>query len=399
MEEKGPWDLPRHLRKKEKDLHRNYGAEAKEDLKADGRVTKFFITNLPSGCRHWDVADFFKVFGNVTGAYIARKPDKEGRKFGFISFINVTDVKGMERALNGTKMGGYKIFANLAKFAKENSAVSRDSKEDGGIVRPKQPQQPPVLNQPFVNIGKDEMHAFKDLIGCALVGRCKNLEILRKLDECFLEKKVSGVSLSYLGGLYMLVKFEVEASCVNFLMDHSCWKDWFSVLDPWDNQSLPFERLAWVKVQGVPMHLADNDVLNNIVENFGKIVHGSQLEAGDGNLSVSWIGLLVGEGVRIHEQVTLRWKNKQFRVWVEEEINDWVPGSVGLVEVPTDVSSSLDSRRSHESVGQVAEKAVDLNDVEATAQLNFNALNLEEAVCEEESGWWKAFTGERKCGF
>ncbi|KAJ0523865.1 putative RNA recognition motif domain, nucleotide-binding alpha-beta plait domain superfamily [Helianthus annuus] len=109
MEEEASWELPRNLRKKGKEIHRNVGVEVLEEKKGNGSVTKFFITNLPPGCRPWDVADFFKVFGTVSEAYIARKPDKEGRKFGFISFYNVQDVKGMERAINGTKMGDTRL--------------------------------------------------------------------------------------------------------------------------------------------------------------------------------------------------------------------------------------------------------------------------------------------------
>ncbi|MFS7922117.1 hypothetical protein Hanom_Chr03g00244971 [Helianthus anomalus] len=69
------------------------------------------------------------------------------------------------------------------------------------------------------------------------------------------------------------------------------------------------------------------------------------MEAEYGNLSVSWIGLLVGEGNRIHDHVTFKWKNKQFRVWIEEEINDWVPDSIGKVVVLDNVTSSSDSGR------------------------------------------------------
>ncbi|MFS8002241.1 putative RNA recognition motif domain, nucleotide-binding alpha-beta plait domain superfamily [Helianthus anomalus] len=72
----------------------------------NGNITKYYITNLPLGCNPWDVADFVNVFGEVSGVYIARKSDKEGRRFRFVSFKNVADVKEMERALNGTKMGG-----------------------------------------------------------------------------------------------------------------------------------------------------------------------------------------------------------------------------------------------------------------------------------------------------
>ncbi|MFS7934270.1 hypothetical protein Hanom_Chr05g00389561 [Helianthus anomalus] len=114
------------------------------------------------------------------------------------------------------------------------------------------------------------------------------------------------------------------------------------------------------------MHLADNDILNNIAEHFGKIVHGSQLEADDGNLSVSWIGLLVGEGERIHNQVTLKWKDKLFRVWIEEECSDWVPESVGKVNIP---SYAGDKFHSDPSSPQSGNKKMD-GEVEKTHVIN-----------------------------
>ncbi|KAF5805472.1 hypothetical protein HanRHA438_Chr05g0219251 [Helianthus annuus] len=159
------------------------------------------------------------------------------------------------------------------------------------------------------------------------------------------EQQFFGDLLSYLGGLSMLLKFGNEDSCSKFLLDNKVWCSWFSSLDPWNGQSLLFERLAWIRIIGVPMHLADNDVLNNIAEHFGKIVHGSNLEAEDGNLSVSWIGLLVGEGERIRDFITLKWSNKMFRVWIEEEFSAWVPEFVGLVSGP---SVDLDSLFSNE---------------------------------------------------
>ncbi|KAJ0603214.1 hypothetical protein HanIR_Chr03g0148061 [Helianthus annuus] len=250
-------------------------------------------------------------------------------------------------------MGGSKIVANLARFAKEIAGLVSDGK-DKAVGNDLNSLQPPVAkfnqNIPVVDRGKgklfsdlfkndnqssdvkfnstsesgkiieiaDNTLAFRDLIGNALVGRCKDLGILRK-------------SLSYLGGLSMLLKFESEDSCSKFLLDNQIWCSWFSSLDLWNGQSLPFERLAWIRINGVPMHLADNDVLNNIAEHYGKIVHGSELEAEDGNLSVSWIGLLVGDGERIRDFITLKWSNKLFRVWIEEEFSDWVPESVGVV--------------------------------------------------------------------
>ncbi|MFS7928774.1 putative nucleotide-binding alpha-beta plait domain superfamily, RNA-binding domain superfamily [Helianthus anomalus] len=75
MEEEGSWLDPHHRRNKGK------GPDNKKVGKED--ITKFYVTNLPVGCRPWDVADFVAGCGEVAGMYIARKKDKEGRRFGF----------------------------------------------------------------------------------------------------------------------------------------------------------------------------------------------------------------------------------------------------------------------------------------------------------------------------
>ncbi|KAJ0726702.1 hypothetical protein HanPI659440_Chr12g0473371 [Helianthus annuus] len=224
----------------------------------------------------------------------------------------------MERALNGTKMGGSKLVVNLARYSKENAGFKGGKyREEEANVKKQPVSAQEVKNQyqknvhgrvrlfsdlfksdpsnsvsksnPAVEVGisidiVDNTSAFSELTGRALVGRCKDLVTLRTLNSILAENKTRGVSLSYLGGLSMLLKFDSEESCVNLLMDHHRWKSWFSNLDPWNCQSLPFERLVWVKVQGVPMHLVENDVINNIAEHFGKVVHGSQLSSDDDNI-------------------------------------------------------------------------------------------------------------------
>ncbi|MFS7930724.1 hypothetical protein Hanom_Chr04g00347671 [Helianthus anomalus] len=60
------------------------------------------------------------AYGEVEGAYIVRKWDKGGNKFGFMMFKNVRDRKGLEWNLRDLKMGGYKLISNVVKFALEN---------------------------------------------------------------------------------------------------------------------------------------------------------------------------------------------------------------------------------------------------------------------------------------
>ncbi|KAJ0865336.1 putative RNA recognition motif domain, nucleotide-binding alpha-beta plait domain superfamily [Helianthus annuus] len=359
MEDDGSWkDVP------VKKNNRKKGFSG--DKINNGNITKFYVTNLPTGCTPWEVSEFVKVFGDVAGVCVARKADKEGRKFGFISFRHVVDVKEMERALNGMKMGGFKLIANIARYAKENTGlfdVNREVMNDNLKEPAKPAKEYKIYNQAYVNQGRgrlfsdlfakhstdagasssmdvtdgkcivipDDTLAFKDLIGKALVGRCKELTVLRKLKDLLAESNIVGVSLSYLGCFFMFLKFDDEESCNSFLLDHPSWGRWFSSLDSWHGQSHPFERLAWVRVQGVPVHLAVNSVVDSIVGRFGKIVHGSQISKEEENLSSNWVGVLVGEGERIHEYVTLCCNKKQFRVWIEEEITDWAPEGMGEV--------------------------------------------------------------------
>ncbi|KAI3804179.1 hypothetical protein L1987_32353 [Smallanthus sonchifolius] len=41
-------------------------------------VVKFYVSNLPAGCRSWDLSSALSAFGVISGTYIARKKDKEG---------------------------------------------------------------------------------------------------------------------------------------------------------------------------------------------------------------------------------------------------------------------------------------------------------------------------------
>ncbi|KAJ0716265.1 hypothetical protein HanPI659440_Chr13g0510741 [Helianthus annuus] len=265
----------------------------------------------------------------------------------------------MERAVNGTKMGGNKLLANLARFAKENEDVEFINQEVGNgnvnvPVNDLHNQGHKICNQAYVsqgggrkfsdlfskpnedagsdqhkanNPGKvivvpDDTMAFKDKMGKVLIGRCKDLVTLRNLNGLIAEVRIPGISLSYLGGLSMALKFVNDTACGEFLLDHHRWNNWFLSLDLWNGQSFPLERLAWVRVFGVPVHLLEDEVINSIAGQFGKVVHGAQISEGEENWSFWLVGVLVGDGARIQESVSVRWRHMQFRVWVEEEVGE-----------------------------------------------------------------------------
>ncbi|MFS7903174.1 hypothetical protein Hanom_Chr01g00020881 [Helianthus anomalus] len=104
--------------------------------------------------------------------------------------------------------------------------------------------------------------------------------------------------------------------------------EWFSTLDVWVGQSLAYERIAWLKIHGFPIHLTRKDTFDAIGGHFGTLVHDSQLQSNDNDLCVDFVGVIVGGGNTIKEELTLEWSNKNFKVWIAEEIDNWIPDCI-----------------------------------------------------------------------
>ncbi|KAF5804586.1 putative RNA-binding domain superfamily [Helianthus annuus] len=295
-----------------------------------------------------------------------------GNRFGFISFNNVRDVKELERELNGTKMGNSKLKVNVARFASENESlfgnsnaekVHRSEELPGGVPKHYNINSQAVANrgrgllfselfskENFPTAGEaskkatdgmvvevpEKTLAFPDLSGKAAVGRCLDLVTLNNLNNLLSKDGIKEFSLSYMGGLFMTVKFYKEEDCNELVCNHAVWRQWFSSLDHWSGQSMTFERIAWLKVVGVLIHLAVDEVYNSIVGRFGKVLHGSQRSSEDCDLSVNCLGILLGDGVRIADHITLKWKDKLLKVWVEEEMADWIPDCLREEESSSD---------------------------------------------------------------
>ncbi|KAJ0691799.1 putative RNA recognition motif domain, nucleotide-binding alpha-beta plait domain superfamily [Helianthus annuus] len=252
-------------------------------------IVKFFVSNLPDKCSSKEIGDFFSAFRDVVGVYVARKRDKEGNRFGFVSFSGARNKSDLVENLKSVRMGNYKLRTNIARFALENFVDSR-SKEYGPKVHGTRPCQGVGNSQLFGGQPRPTRPVDANPLGSAyrdiLVGSSKNIRSEEK----------------------------------------------FSWMEVWEGQVLPFELIAWLKISGVPIHLLDNEVLDSVGRLFGKVVHTSSLSYDSSDLSYDLVGILVGDGGRINESVTLKWKDRKFVVWIHEETDEWVPDCIGNEE-------------------------------------------------------------------
>ncbi|KAJ0667523.1 hypothetical protein HanPI659440_Chr17g0678741 [Helianthus annuus] len=171
----------------------------------------------------------------------------------------------------------------------------------------------------------DRTFAFKNLVGSAVIGKTVDLETLVDFDKLLRIARVGFSSIQYLGGLFILISFPDAPAASSFVDDRKIWGPWFDKLEIWSGQMLPPERVAWLKLHGIPLNLMEADVFMQIGDLFGKVLFVPKFLDDDKDLSVVKIGVLVGNAHRNYEVVSLRWKDKVFRVRVDEDLEDWVP--------------------------------------------------------------------------
>ncbi|KAI3693928.1 hypothetical protein L1987_76884 [Smallanthus sonchifolius] len=82
----------------------------------------------------------------------------------------------------------------------------------------------------------DETRAFQELYGKALVGRCVDVVTLTKLNSILNDVGFRYESLSYIGGLLTLIKFDSEELGSELLNNHEAWASWFTSLEEWQEK-------------------------------------------------------------------------------------------------------------------------------------------------------------------
>ncbi|KAJ0666835.1 hypothetical protein HanPI659440_Chr17g0671131 [Helianthus annuus] len=275
-------------------------------------------------------------------------------------------------------MGGNKLKVNIARFAVENGGLESGSEKTKPDKGTRTDPAPPFGKHVFAqndhrsyrdvvapSLGKvgssiedrrlaggsrekvleipSSDKAFVSLHRSAVVGRTRDLDTLIYFDRLLRIDKVGYLNIQYLRGLSILVSFPNSDSAGEFLKNKDLWGPWFSKLELWEGQVLPFERIAWLKVQGIPLHLLDPDLLRLIGNEFCKLLYVPEDFSEDLDHSTTCVGVLVGNEDRINEFVCLKWSDKQFRIRVLEEEREWLSDSLGSPEVSSPARGSGDS--------------------------------------------------------
>nr|GEW07009.1 nucleotide-binding alpha-beta plait domain-containing protein [Tanacetum cinerariifolium] len=152
--------------------------------------TSIYISNIPDSIFAKDIFYACKQYGHVVDSFIPFKRDKNGKRFGFVRFINVFNKERLVDNLCTVWIGRYKMQANIAHFQRSQGKSSSNVKQNGGYVsKSKSVPTPNVNTEVFVNsVGnKSYLGAVNggNLYGVKNMHPCHDLVLG---DECLVNK-------------------------------------------------------------------------------------------------------------------------------------------------------------------------------------------------------------------
>ncbi|MFS8017286.1 hypothetical protein Hanom_Chr15g01378611 [Helianthus anomalus] len=116
--------------------------------------------------------------------------------------------------------------------------------------------------------------AYVELHGKTIIGKTKDLWNLGKLKVLLKEAKFGEAVIKYLGCLNVLLVFNSTSETDSFTSNAPSFR-WFNIMENWRGQVVAFERLAWLNIHGVLLHLSGNKTFDSVGRCFGKILHAS----------------------------------------------------------------------------------------------------------------------------
>nr|GEZ79905.1 hypothetical protein [Tanacetum cinerariifolium] len=85
------------------------------------KISTMFVTNFPDESTAKELFHACSVYGYVVDSYIPNKRAKNGKRFGFVRFINVFSEERLANNLCTVWMGRHKQIANISRFQRNNN--------------------------------------------------------------------------------------------------------------------------------------------------------------------------------------------------------------------------------------------------------------------------------------
>lgn len=300
-----------------------------------------FVTNFPDHIRARDLWGLCKFYRSVVDVYIPLKKSKAGKRFAFIRFIKVNNLERLIENLCTIWIDSFHLYANKVRFNRESiqKRSFNNSNMNQANGRGSFPKTMPAGNSngSFASVLKAGVHT--NLItstptlvlddsclmdrdfGNSLMCQVKEVTAIPNLQIILSEEGFDSFKLTYLGGLWVLIKF---GSCdiLEKFRNHVGISSWFSSIKPPINTFVSNEIIIWISIEGLPLNAWTCNTFSKIAQKWGDLIVWEDTE--EVFLSRKHLCLKT----KVHEII-----NESFKVtikgvvhWIRaKELDAWVP--------------------------------------------------------------------------
>ena len=93
-------------------------------------IHSFYFTRFPEEMNETELWYEFKKWGDVREVFIARNCNRRGKRYGFVRFNGVEDVRWLERKLDNLVVRGLKMHVNIPKHGRERMIQGEANRND-----------------------------------------------------------------------------------------------------------------------------------------------------------------------------------------------------------------------------------------------------------------------------
>ncbi|GJS71415.1 RNA-directed DNA polymerase, eukaryota, reverse transcriptase zinc-binding domain protein [Tanacetum coccineum] len=257
--------------------------------------TSIFVSNFSDSVSAKDLFHSCKQYGHVVDSFIPMKRLKDGKRFGFVRFINVFNVERLVNNLCTIWLNRCKLHANIARFNRDqkngNKYKTANQKKHEGrkntFYDPSKEAGTFDSRNSFVNVLKgtnmvketdsspvivleEDCLNSKDLSN-SLIGRVKDVGSLSNLKKVLCNEGFDNIFVRYMGELWVLLEFD-NTKAKELFRDNVGVGSWFSVLRQASHDFTPEGRIAWVDVEGIPFKFWSGKTFKKIATKWGELL-------------------------------------------------------------------------------------------------------------------------------
>ncbi|GKU90659.1 hypothetical protein SLEP1_g4626 [Rubroshorea leprosula] len=254
------------------------------------QATAFFFTNFPD---EWSYAEMWKTFGKYGRVYAVYSPlrkSRNGKRFGFVRFLEVKNPKVLESQLDKIRIDGCKIWVNLAKYpvealetkvsripvatskvvkGKSYAEAVRGQEKEGSRPEWRKKEEGEAWVGMEYNVEEEDLEWLRD----CYVGVAHSVEIVPILQERFYMEGYFTCRLRAMGGKLILLDCEDKGELKELVQGAASWlSQWFSEIKPWSPITVAKERFVWLRCLGVPLHAWGPVFFESMVAAWGKFI-------------------------------------------------------------------------------------------------------------------------------